>query len=569
MKNLRVAGVQLNPTVGDIAGNVAMIHDAMSWAEAQGADVLLLPELAVTGYPPEDLVLRDSFIAASVDGVNQLAAEAREVVTVVGFVDRAEPEPTGEDAVDRVVANAAALLHRGRVAGVYHKILLPNYGVFDEARYFEQGRDPAVTWSIANVCVGVSVCEDIWTEDGPPMTQAAAGARVLLNINGSPYHVGKSEERSALLSSAARRTQAHVVYLNMVGGQDELVFDGESMVFAPDGSLVYRAPQFAAAGFVLDLPVVDHEVPASAVPFERASGRGREPIAVPTSSPTLGVEEAIYEALVLGLRDYVHKNGFRQVVIGLSGGIDSALTCAIAVDALGPEAVWGVSMPARYSSTGSVEDSRDLAGRLGCRFDVVDVDAIFGAQLAALAPLFAGTEPGVAEENLQARIRGAMLMALSNKYGGMVVATGNKSEMAVGYATLYGDMAGGYSVLKDVFKTRVYELARWRNEQSEVIPRAILDKPPSAELRPDQLDADSLPDYAILDAILERYVEGDESAGEIVADGLPEATVAHVTALVDRNEYKRRQAAPGVRITSKAFGKDRRLPITNRFRSTS
>jgi NAD+ synthase (glutamine-hydrolysing) len=569
MKTLRVAGVQLNPTVGDIAGNVTMIREEMGWAESQGADVLLLPELAVTGYPPEDLVLRDSFVAASVAGVDRLAADAGEMVTVVGFVDRAEPEPTGEDAVDRVVANAAALLGRGRIAGIYHKILLPNYGVFDEARYFEQGRDPAMTWSIADVCVGVSICEDIWTADGPPMTQAAAGARVLLNINGSPYHVGKSEERSALLSEAARRTQAHVVYLNMVGGQDELVFDGESMVFAPDGSLVYRAAQFAPTRFVLDLPVLDHEVPAAAIPIEGRSRRGHELIDAPPTSPRLGTEEAIYDALVLGLRDYVHKNGFRQVVIGLSGGIDSALTCAIAVDALGAEAVWGVSMPARYSSVGSVEDSRDLADRLGCRFDVVDIDNAFGAHLAALGPLFAGTESGVAEENLQARIRGAMLMALSNKYGGMVVATGNKSEMAVGYATLYGDMAGGYSVLKDVFKTRVYELARWRNERSEVIPRAILDKPPSAELRPDQLDADSLPDYAVLDAILERYVERDESAQAIVAEGLSEAIVARVTTLVDRNEYKRRQAAPGVRITSKAFGKDRRLPITNGFRSGS
>ncbi len=567
MNTLRVAGAQLNPVVGDIEANVASIGAAMSWAEGQEADVLLLPELAVTGYPPEDLVLRNSFVQASLDGLNDLARLADRTVTVVGFVDRAEPELRGEDAVDRIVANAAAVLHRGAVIGVYHKVLLPNYGVFDEARYFEQGRDAAMVWDMAGTCVGISICEDIWTTDGPPSAQAAAGARVLLNINGSPYHVGKSGERTALLGAAAQRSQAHVVYLNMTGGQDELVFDGESMVFDPAGMLVYRAAQFSEEQFVLDLHVSPHPVPPEARQTGGTARTGRVQVAAPVSSLVLPAPEEIYEALVLGLGDYARKNRFEQLVVGLSGGIDSALTCAIAVDALGADAVWGVSMPTRYSSVGSVEDSRELAGRLGCRFDVLEIEEVFTTYLSTVAPFFHDTTEGVAEENLQARIRGAVLMALSNKFGGMVVATGNKSEMAVGYATLYGDMVGGFSVLKDVFKTRVYELARWRNGRSDVIPQAIINKPPSAELRPDQLDTDSLPDYDLLDRILKRYVERDDSVADIVAAGLPAAVVHQVAALVDRNEYKRRQAAPGVRITSKAFGKDRRLPITNRFRS--
>lgn len=567
MKTLRVAGAQLNPVVGDIESNVAMIGAAMSWAESQAADVLLLPELAVTGYPPEDLLLRDSFVQANLDGLNHLAGTSGRTVTIVGFVDRAEPDRRGEDAVDRIVANAAAVLCGGAVVGVYHKVLLPNYGVFDEARYFEQGRDPAMVWNVAGTCVGVSVCEDIWTINGPPSAQSAAGAKVLLNINGSPYHVGKSGERAELLAGAAQRSSAHVVYLNMTGGQDELVFDGESMVFDTDGILVYRAAQFVEERFVLDLEVSPHPIPPEARPTGDSSRGDRAPLASPVSSSVLLAAEEIYEALVLGLGDYARKNHFEQLVIGLSGGIDSALTCAIAVDAMGPDAVWGVSMPTRYSSIGSVEDSRELARRLGCRFDVVEIDDVFEAHLAALAPLFRGTPEGVAEENLQARIRGAVLMALSNKFGGMAVATGNKSEIAVGYATLYGDMVGGFSVLKDVFKTRVNELARWRNERSDVIPRAILDKPPSAELRPDQLDTDSLPDYDLLDEILERYVECDDSVAAIVADGLPAEVVHRVAAMVDHNEYKRRQAAPGVRITRKAFGKDRRLPITNQFRT--
>ncbi len=554
MNGLRVAGAQLNLRVGDIDGNVDRIGRAMTWAEAQAADVLLLPELAVTGYPPEDLLLRPGFVTANLEAVAELAAIAGRVTTVVGFVDRVLPR-NGDDAMERTIANAAVVLSSGAVQGVYHKVLLPNYGVFDEARYFAPGDAPSRVWVIPQCTVGVSVCEDIWSADGPPGRQAQAGADVLLNINGSPYHIGKGSSRVSLLSDEAARCGVPVVYLNLVGGQDELVFDGDSMVFDGAGELVYRAAQFEEEQFIVELEGV-----GSAGDIERPAP---EPL---TIIPRLDPVGEVYAALVAGLHDYVHKNGFSEVVIGLSGGIDSALTCALAVDALGADAVWGVSMPSRYSSAGSIDDSRDLADRLGCRFDVIAIDDVFSQYLNALAEVFAGTPPGVAEENLQARIRGAVLMALSNKHGGMVVATGNKSEMAVGYATLYGDMAGGYAVLKDVLKTLVYELAEWRNRDEEVIPRVIIDKEPSAELRPDQRDSDSLPPYDQLDAVLDRYVEQDMSVESIVAEGFADEMVHRIARLVDRNEYKRRQAAPGVRITQKGFGKDRRLPITNGYR---
>ena len=493
---LRVAGAQMNPRVGDIAGNAALIGEAMDAAEAAGADVLLLPELALSGYPPEDLVLRDGFVTEGLEALEEIAARSGRVTTVLGFVDRAGPHRR-PDSLGRGVANAAALVRGGSILGSYHKILLPNYGVFDEARYFAPGSEPGATWDVAGIPVGVSICEDIWDADGPHTDQAGAGARALLNINGSPYHRHKGVERAELLAGAARRAGVPVVYLNMVGGQDELVFDGESMVFDGAGDLLYRAPQFDDEFFVIDLPVAGDRTAPGPAGSLRPLRTGER----------LGEDEEVYRALRTGLRDYFHKNGFREAVIGLSGGIDSALTCALAVDALGPEAVHGISMPSRYSSTGSVEDSRELARRLGCRFDVVGIDGIFSGYLEALDPIFAGTESGVAEENLQARIRGAVLMALSNKFGGLVVATGNKSEMAVGYATLYGDMAGGFAVLKDVYKTLVYRLAEWRNRDGEVIPRAIIDKPPSAELRPDQLDTDSLPEYPVLDEVLYRYIE--------------------------------------------------------------
>lgn len=545
---MRVAGAQLNLTVGDLEGNEALISDAMDWAEAEGADVLLLPELAVTGYPPEDLVLRPSFVEANKEVVRRLARKSGRVTTVFGFVDHANGDHRAVDAVPRQVANAAAVVEGGQLLGVYHKVHLPNYGVFDEDRYFAAGGDGARTWEVAGIPVGVSICEDIWLTDGPPQNQAAAGAKILLNINASPFHKGKALDREDMLAARARAAGAPVVYVNLVGGQDELVFDGASVVIAADGTVLHRSPQFSEDRFVVDVPV------------------GEAPGVPCCVAPLLEPTEEVYRALVTGFGDYCRKNGFDQVVIGLSGGIDSALTATIAADALGGENVWGITMPSRFSSEGSISDSKALAKNLGLRFDQIAMDEIFAQYLTALEPIFAGTPSGVAEENIQSRIRGALLMAVSNKHGPMVVATGNKSEMAAGYATLYGDMAGGYAVLKDVFKTLVFDLARWRNRNGEVIPQNTITKPPSAELRPDQKDTDSLPPYEVLDAILERYIERDMGPAEIVRDGFDPDLVRKVARMVDRNEYKRRQAAPGVKITTKAFGRDRRLPITNHFR---
>lgn len=546
---MRVAGAQVNLTVGDISGNEERIAAAMARASDAGADVLLLPELAISGYPPEDLVLRRDFVESNIAALRRLARSSGRMTTVVGFVDFATGRGArAEDAEPRAVANAAAVISDGEIRGVYHKVLLPNYGVFDEDRYFISGADPDRTWDIEGIPVGVSVCEDIWLADGPPSQQAANGARILLNINASPFHRGKAIEREEMLAARARAGEASVVYLNLVGGQDELVFDGASVVIGRDGELLHRSPQFEEDFFVVDVPVGDESVAEGSI------------------APLLEPIEEIYRALTVGLRDYCRKNGFEGVVVQLSGGIDSAVTATIAHDALGPQSVWSVGMPSRFSSQHSVDDARTLAENLGIRFDLVPIDGVFSAYLDALGEVFAGTESGVAEENLQARTRGTIAMAISNKYGPMVLATGNKSEMAVGYATLYGDMVGGYSVLKDVFKGVVYELARWRNKSSQVIPQTTIDKAPSAELRPDQKDSDSLPPYELLDAILERYIEDDMGVAEIVADGYDAETVHEVARLVDRNEYKRRQSAPGVKITTKAFGKDRRLPITNRYR---
>jgi NAD+ synthase (glutamine-hydrolysing) len=566
---IRIAGAQLNQVIGDFPGNRDRILEAMTWAQEQEADVLALPELAITGYPPEDLLLRDSFIEANLAILQELAAAAGPMLTVVGFVDRTDPvsSSTLEDSAVRSIANAAALLYDGEVRGIYHKVHLPNFGVFDEERYFVPGLDPNPVWGVGDASVGISVCEDIWVEDGPPLLQAKTGAQVLININASPYHFDKHRQRLELLQRHVAAAGVPLVYVNQVGGQDELVFDGGSMILDSTGAIVYRARQFEEDRFWADAELgMSTLAGLPGAPEHRL--RTSAPAPRPVSDPGLDEDTEIYSALVLGLRDYVQKNEFPGVVIGLSGGIDSALSATIAVDALGGDRVWGVSMPSPYSSEGSIADSEELARRLGCRFDVIPITDVFESFLSSLEVPFAGTEPGVAEENLQARIRGAMLMGLSNKFGPMVLTTGNKSEMAVGYATLYGDMVGGFSVLKDVLKMRVYRLARWRNRDGEVIPREIIDKPPSAELRPDQLDTDSLPPYEVLDAILEMYVEQDKSNQAIVAAGFEEALVERITRLVDRNEYKRRQSPPGVKITTKAFGKDRRLPITNWYRSS-
>jgi NAD+ synthase (glutamine-hydrolysing) len=542
---MRVAGAQLNLVVGDISGNTEAIAGAMRRAADAGADMLLVPELAVTGYPPEDLVLRDDFVEANLEAVRHLAGLSKDVAAVVGFVDRVSGRSArAADSAPREVANGAAVLVGGEIAGVYHKVLLPNYGVFDEDRYFAVGSEPGRIWQISGETVGVSVCEDMWLPDGPPSRQAERGAKVLLNINASPFHRSKAEAREKMLIDRAVANRASVVYLNLVGGQDELVFDGASVAISADGRLLHRSPQFEEDFFIVDLDGEPDEL-----------------------TPLLEPTEEVYRALTIGLGDYVRKNGFEGVVVALSGGIDSALTATIAADTLGPDGVWGISMPSRFSSQHSKDDARALAENLGIRFDVVPIDDVYAAYMESLGELFAGTEFGVAEENIQARVRGITLMAISNKFGPMVLATGNKSEMATGYATLYGDMVGGYAVLKDVFKTLLYELARWRNKDGEVIPQSSIDKPPSAELRPDQRDSDTLPPYEILDAILERYVEDDMSVAAIIEEGYEPALVRAVARMVDRNEYKRRQAAPGVKITTKAFGKDRRLPITNAYRS--
>ncbi|MEX1038074.1 MAG: NAD+ synthase [Acidimicrobiia bacterium] len=546
----RIAGAQLNLVVGDIVGNEQRIVEAIDRATEAGAAVLLLPELAINGYPPEDLVHRSDFVDAGIVALRRIARTTSTTDVVVGFVDRAPgPSARATDSVERRVANGAALLGDGEIKGIYHKVHLPNYGVFDEDRYFSIGSHPDRIWEIAGVPVGISICEDIWLANGPPRLQAAAGAKVLLNINASPFHAGKARNREDMLASRARAGGTAVAYLNLVGGQDELVFDGASVVFDASGQVVHRSPQFEEDFFVVDCPLPGEPSPHAADP-----------------AALLGPVEEVYRALTTGLSDYVTKNGFSGVLIGLSGGIDSALTATVAADAIGPENVWGVSMPSRFSSQHSIDDARALALNLGLKFDMVPIDDVFGSYLETLEDLFAGTEFGVAEENIQARVRGALLMALSNKFGPMVLATGNKSEMAAGYATLYGDMVGGYAVLKDVFKTLVYELARWRNKDGEVIPESSISKPPSAELRPDQRDSDSLPPYDLFDAILIRYIERDMGVADIISEGYDAGTVRRVASMVDRNEYKRRQAAPGVKITVKAFGKDRRLPITNRYR---
>ncbi len=574
---LRLGLAQINPTVGDLPGNTAKIMDFVRQAQGMGVDLLCFPELALTGYPPEDLLLKPSFIRDNLRALKELTAfsRGRGMALVVGFVDAAED-----------LYNAAAVVFDGQLKGVYHKIYLPNYGVFDEERYFKAGEECPL-FLFGKVKVGVTICEDIWYPTGPAHLLTKGGAQLIVNISSSPYHAGKRGFGERMLSTRAADSVAIVAHVNLVGGQDELVFDGNSLVYNERGELLARGK-----GFEEDLIVVDllpEEVLRSRLHDPRlrkekltAEEEARlpqilvleelpaapKPPLPPSHREPLDLISEVYAALVLGTRDYVRKNGFEKVVIGLSGGIDSSLVAVIAVDALGPENVIGVAMPSRYSSEASVGDARRLAQNLGIEFKVIPIDSTFQSYLDMLSSEFSGTEPGVAEENIQARIRGNILMALSNKFGYLVLTTGNKSEMACGYATLYGDMAGGFAVIKDVPKTLVYELARYRNQKAgrEIIPQSVLEKPPSAELRPDQKDTDTLPPYEILDPILKGYVEEDESLESLVSMGFEEELVRRVVNLVDRNEYKRRQAPPGIKITPRAFGKDRRLPITNRYR---
>ena len=577
MRTFRLALGQVNPTVGDLDGNVKKILDTIDQARSLGADLVAFPEMAIPGYPAEDLLFKPSFIRDNIDAMRRVAAASTDIAVVVGFVD-----------ADSDIYNASAIAYQGELVGIYHKMYLPTYGVFDEDRYFKRGTICPV-YTINGVGVGVNICEDIWYPLGPVAVQRDAGAEVIVNINASPYHAGKRSYREKMIATRAADHGLYVAYLNTVGGQDELVFDGDSLVCDHAGVVVARGLAFKEDLVVVDLDVesvfrsrlhdprprkekttILAEIGApETVHVSEYRGSDRPPLPSRDGFEPVDPVAEVYHALVLGTGDYVRKSGFKKVIIGLSGGVDSAVTACVAVDALGRENVLGVVMPSRYSSEGSVVDARVLANGLGIDLWSVPIEPAHAAFLDMLEPYFSGTESNAAEENVQARIRGNVLMSLSNKFGWLVLTTGNKSELAMGYATLYGDMAGGFAVIKDVPKTLVYKLARWRNGHANpknAIPQTILDKPPSAELKPDQTDQDTLPPYDILDPIVKAYVEEDRSFQEIVSMGADPPVVKQVITAVDRNEYKRRQAAPGVKITPRAFGKDRRLPLVNRYR---
>jgi NAD+ synthase (glutamine-hydrolysing) len=576
---LRVGLAQMNATVGDIAGNARAIAERTVAARDEGAAMVVFPELCLTGYPPEDLLLKTGFLDEAAMALEQLAAQTRGIVALVGFPERAED-----------VYNSAAVLADGEVVAVYRKMYLPNYGVFDEQRYFQSGAEAAL-FEVNGIAVGISICEDIWEPGPPAMTEALAGAQMIVNLSASPYRAGYGRARERMLAQRAVDYLSAIVFVNTVGGQDELVFDGHSVALDQDGRVLARCPQFEEA---LSYCTIDpREVTAARlrdtrhrvnVRRQRRAARVAEPPVVHLASveapstgetvsgelaPLLEPDAEVFAALRTGLRDYVDKNRFDHAVIALSGGIDSALVAMVAADALGPNRVTCVSMPSPFSSGGTRDDARAIAENLGCGFMEISIAAAMSTYDDMLAGAFEGREPDIAEENVQARIRGNVVMALSNKFGWLVLATGNKSELSVGYATLYGDMAGGFAVLKDVFKGRVYALVRWRNAQQhdDLVPASVLDRAPSAELRAEQTDQDSLPPYDVLDEILQGYVEEDLDAVELVRRGLPAEEVERVLRLVDRSEYKRRQAPPGIKISTKAFGRDRRLPITNRYES--
>ncbi len=577
MRKLRIGLAQINTTVGDLTGNVQKILKAIAEVRSLGVDIIAFPELTICGYPPEDLLFKPQFIEENLQSLNQVVEQSSNLTVIVGFVDSQED-----------IYNSAAIIHDGKLAGVYHKIYLPNYGVFDENRYFQAGKECPV-YIIDGVGVGINICEDIWYEAGPTTVQAYSGAEVIINLSCSPYHAGKLNLRERMLGTRASDSVAIVAFVNLIGGQDELVFDGNSMILDEKGILVARGKQFEE-----DLIVADLDIEAvfrtrlyharnrngtlllegenwhitKSVISEMPSTTSEKPSLPTRQFEVLGLPGEIYDALVLGTHDYIIKNGFEKVVIGLSGGIDSSIVATIAVDALGPANVVGVAMPSRYSSPGSLSDAELLAKNLGIKLITVPFDTIFQSYLDALTDPFGDAESGLTEENIQARIRGNILMALSNKFGWLVLTTGNKSEMATGYSTLYGDMAGGFAVIKDVPKTIVYKLAEYRNslDDHEIIPATVITKEPSAELRPDQRDTDSLPPYDLLDPILTAYVEEDKSIEQITSMGYPEDIVKRIARLVDRSEYKRRQAPPGIKITPRAFGRDRRLPITNRYK---
>jgi NAD+ synthase (glutamine-hydrolysing) len=577
MRTLRIALAQINPTVGDFEGNVSKIIDYIKKARKEGADVVAFPELAITGYPPEDLLLKPKFIEDNLEAMKRVQRNAGDITAIVGFVDRKDD-----------IYNAAAIIYNKTLIDTYHKMYLPNYGVFDELRYFQAGTRCPI-YRIGDACIGVNICEDIWFPEGPTRIQALAGAEVIININASPYHIGKGRFRENMLSIRASDSMAIVAYLNTVGGQDELVFDGGSVIFDQNGALITRGKYLEEDLLVVDLnleavtvrrlhdprrrqEVIKLEngiVEKLTIPGKKFRGERSVPhLRLSSIEKILEPLEKVYKVLVLGTSDYVKKNGFKGVIISLSGGIDSSLVASIAVDAVGKENVTGLFMPSPYTSRESIEDVHALINNLGIKLIEVPIDSIFQSYLDTLKKEFQGLPVNTTEENIQARIRGNILMAFSNKFGWLVLTTGNKSEMSVGYATLYGDMAGGFAVIKDVPKTIVYELCKWKNNKvgQTVIPERVLRKEPSAELKPDQKDTDTLPPYPVLDPILKAYIEDDKSFEEIFSLGCEVEGAQKVIRMVDTSEYKRRQAPPGIKITQRAFGRDRRFPITNKYK---
>ena len=561
---MRVALAQINPTVGDFKGNISIIVEQTSRARDMDADIVMFPELAICGYPPEDLLFRPSFLQDNRAALAQVEQASAGITAVVGFAD----------AADGKVYNAAALFSDAHLVGTYHKVELPNYGVFDEKRYFSQGTEPFI-FEIDQTRVTITICEDLWIEgDTTEQSVRENGVGLVLNISGSPFHAGKLAVRRDILAAFAQRTKTYVCYNNLVGGQDELVFDGGSMVIDPRGDVVAAAKRFETDMLVVDIDIdhiSDGRKSAGEIIVLESGSHAERKVLPASRDPELGRLDEVYKALVLGTKDYTRKNGFKKVVMGLSGGIDSSLTAAVAVEALGRDNVVCVTMPSRYTSDETLSDAELSAKNLGIRLITIPIEIIFSAYLDALHESFGEGKPGIETENLQARIRGNILMAMSNRFGWMVLTTGNKSETAVGYCTLYGDMAGGLAVIKDVPKTLVYEIAEHVNEKAgcDLIPRSVLERPPTAELRPDQKDEDSLPRYALLDPILQAYVEEDKAPADVVSNGFEPEMVYDVVRMVDRNEYKRRQAPPGIKITPKAFGRDRRLPMTNRYSAHS
>ena len=560
-KTIRITGAQCSFSVGSIQENKETILNCFEEAESVESDIVIFPELAITGYPPEDLLLRESFIGKNFAVLEEIAAFSSLTSGVIGFVDR-KSDHNNQDNNKRTIANAAAIVQNGDVRGIYHKSFLPNYSVFDEARYFSKGTQADTLFWYDDIAIGINICEDIWIENGPAEEQVKQGASLIININASPYDIQKNETRKEIVMKKALKLNVPIIYLNMVGGQDELVFDGGSFVVDDLGEIIYQASSFQEEVFHLDIDLKIKKQNDKSSLLIRPKTTKLKDI---KSKPSMSENESIYSALKLGLLDYVSKNKFTKVLIGISGGIDSALTAAICVDALGAQNVIGVAMPSKYNSKDSLDDAIKLSTNLGIKLKTIEIEKTVDSFRETLKNSLNEELGQITDENIQSRVRGNILMGLSNQTGAMVVSTGNKSEMAVGYSTLYGDLAGGFALIKDLYKSKVYELSNYRNSISEVIPKDIITKEPSAELRPNQLDTDSLPDYEVLDKILNLYIEQDSSSEKIIATGIQPDLVYDVLEKVDRNEYKRKQVAPGVKLTQKAFGKDRRMPITNTY----